>query len=514
MIAAVSFVLAQVPRALLPILEHDESTYHLLLPKLYSDAHALVRLPWMVWANMPHLVDLSYVFPTAMGGFTSAKVFVLGFALWTFVGFVPLGRTMLGPIGPGLLAVLYLSGRPIQWHLGLTYVEPVIGALLLCAVLSLWRYHESELNATTHLIIMSIAIGAACASKYTAWPQAVIFFAIAALARPRSGRRITLRLLAVMAGICALLVVPWLVKSAVITGNPIYPIANQWFGAAYWSPIQNMQFQKGMGYGVGGYGEITQFLKLPYILVAERMDGGLGGGGFSASVMVLSLAAMMLPWRRDEFRTSLRILAIAGFVSWAVGPKIIRYFVAWSPVMVLTAGIALTPLRRLRWGLAVATIAAAIVGIAQMRLQPSPPSPLMATSSVEAFTVSRDELLSRNLCWSLTQLLNQVVPHGGRVLSFWENRLYFLDRPFVADSSYDDPTMLVRLRETGDTRAFARMLAAEGFTHIVVNRIWYQRYVTYQMADQDLFERFVSELDWLPVEGECRVMQLKTIGPK
>jgi hypothetical protein len=58
------------------------------------------------------------------------------------------------------------------------------------------------------------------------------------------------------------------------------------------------------------------------------------------------------------------------------------------------------------------------------------------------------------------------------------------------------------------------MLAAEGFTHIVVNRIWYQRYVTYQMADQDLFERFVSELDWLPVEGECRVMQLKTIGPK
>jgi hypothetical protein len=161
-----------------------------------------------------------------------------------------------------------------------------------------------------------------------------------------------------------------------------------------------------------------------------------------------------------------------------------------------------------------------------MGLQPFPAAPLHSTPVLDAFTVSRDELLSRNFCWDLTRFLNQVVPPGGRVLSFWENRFYFLDRPFLADSAFGAPTALARLRETGDTHVFARTIAAEGFTHVVASPDFYEQYMTNRLgydilderlypaerlkADRELFDRFVStELEWVPLVGDWRVMRLK-----
>lgn len=516
MIACAAFLVANLPRALLPILEHDENVYHLLLPKLYLASHALVLFPWSLGANMPHLVDLSYVFPAAMGGFTAAKVFAYGFTAWTLVGLAPFGRVMLGSIGPGVLAVLYLSGRLVQWHLGLTYVEPAIGALVLCALQCVWQYLERGDGEA--LAMLGIVLGAACASKYTVWPFAAVVFAICALVRPPTGRK--LAALSVAVALCALLVAPWLVKNAVATGNPIYPNAQRLFGGTHWSTIQDVQFQHEMGYGRGADKDVRAYLRLPLRLVIDPYTGTLGSASFSAGVMLLLFASMVLPWRRGEFRTILRLLSIAAFVFWCLGSKQSRYLVPFIPVMVVTAGTAFVPLRRFRGALASVTIAVAVAALVQMKLQPYPTEPL-----ADAFTVSRDELLSRNLCWDLAQFLNRTVPAEGRVLAFWENRLYFLDRPFLADSSYGAPTSLAALREAGDAHRFAVDLAAQGVTHVVVNPYFYKTYmengflynlidqvyypVERMKADDALFDRFLStELTPVPCDEGWAVFRL------
>jgi hypothetical protein len=524
LIASAAFVVAHVPKALYPVLEHDESSYHLLLPKLYLAAHALVPLPWSLFANMPHLVDLSFVFPVAIGGFTAAKVFVLGFIGWTLVGLAPFGRAALGPIGPGVLAVLYLSGRVVQWHLGLAYVEPVIGALLLCALQSLWRYRETGERA--ELLVLAIVTGAACASKYTIWPYAVVLFATAALIRP-TGSRAGARIVAAMVGLCALLVVPWLVKNALTTGNPIFPNAHGVFGGPYWSQIQDVQLQHEMGYGSGADKGLGAYLRLPMRLVTEPYTGTLGSASFSASVMVLLLASMVFPWRRTDFFTTLRLLSFAGFAFWCLGPKQGRFLVALLPVMTVTVGWALVPLRRFRQALASVTIAVTVVALFQIMAQPYPTPP-----SVDVFTHSRDDLLSRNPCWELTEYLNRVVPPGRHVLSFWENELYFLDRPFIADSAYGAPTLLARLRAAGDAHAFAEQCAAEGVTHVVVAPYVYESYMTNAFrfdlldaqcypaerlnADHELLDRFLNtELEAVSWDGDRPVFRLKaaSAGP-
>jgi len=522
LLACGAFVLMHVPRALIPVLEHDENVYHLLIPKLYLAAHAMTPLPWSLGANMPHLVDLGFVFPAAFGGLTAAKVFVLGCIGWTLVGLAPFGRAMLGPIGPGVLGALYLSARAIQWHLGVAYVEPVIGAWLLCALQSLWRLWDD--GDRSQAVILAVVAGAAAASKYTVWPLVAALVATAAWVRLPDGRRLGPKATGVMVGLAALFVLPWLVKNALVTGNPIYPNAQSVFGGAHWSKIQDVQFQHEMGYGRGADRNVATYLTLPFRLVTDPYTGILGGAALSASVMALLLTSMVFPWRRGEFRTVLRVLVLLGFLFWCLGSKQTRYLVAWVPVMVVTAGIALVPLARFRAALASVTLTVVVVALVQIRMQPFPAEPIL-----DAFTVSRQELLSRNLCWDLAQFLNGVVPPGGRVLSFWENRLYFLDRPFITDSAYGAPTALAALREAGDARRFALEMAAEGVTHVVVNPYFYKTYMANEFlysliddafypaerlaADHELLDRFINtELDAVPWEGDWAVFTLRAAG--
>jgi hypothetical protein len=161
-----------------------------------------------------------------------------------------------------------------------------------------------------------------------------------------------------------------------------------------------------------------------------------------------------------------------------------------------------------------------LAALLQMRLQPIPVEPVL-----DVFTVSRGDLLSRNLCWDLTALLNRVVPRNGRVLSFWENRLYFLERPFMADSNHGAPAMLGRLRAAGDAHRFAETCAAEGITHVVINPFLWKKYMENEFvfdlvddpvypaeklrADKELFDRFVNtELTEVPWDGGWAVFRL------
>jgi hypothetical protein len=279
-----------------------------------------------------------------------------------------------------------------------------------------------------------------------------------------------------------------------------------------------------MGYGRGADTRFVTYLGLPYRLVTEPYTGLLGTAAFSATFMILLVASMMFPWRSGSFDNVLRILSIAGFVFWCLGSKQGRYLVAWLPVMVLTASIALAPLKRWRGALGGATIVIAAVAVVQMRFQGFPVAPVG-----DIFKVPKQELIARNLCWDLTDFLNKAVPPGGRVLSFWENRLYFLDRPFVTDSAYGAPTVLSRLREAGDAHAFAQTCIAEGFTHVVINPYHYKAYMgngylyslfdaTYYpperlAADNALLDQFVNEeLDHVDWDGGWAVFTLKGAG--
>jgi len=454
---AVLFLLAHLPNALYPVLDHDDNVYHLELPQHYLASHALDAPVFGLYGAMPHLIEILYVVPLALGDFVAPKVFALSIQFWILAGIGAFALPRLGRLGVGVGALLYLSGQNVEWHLGRAYNEPIVGFFLLGAALAFIAWWETRRVA--HLAIVGIACGAACASKYTAWLFAAVILASAATSIPRleQGTRRRLRAAAVLLLPCAALLLPWIVKNVITTGNPVYPNLYGIFGGLYWSEIQVFHHWKSLSANGGLHKDFATYLMIPLRLVTDNER--FLAATFSGSLMAVFLAGLVQPasWRRAG--AHVQAMAIGGLLAWAFTIQAGRYLVALVPLIALAATFFL------EGGRALVAVAALTIGIAisQRTLQPVTEFPVR-----DVFSVSRQELIERNGGWKLGQFLNRQLPPDAKVLGLWYNRFFFLERPFAADPAYEAPSGLAWLRKLDDPEAFARALAESGFTHVVV----------------------------------------------
>jgi hypothetical protein len=514
---AVVFLLAHLPNALYPVLDHDDNVYHLELPKHYLRSHALDAPVFSLYGAMPHLIELLYVVPYTLGDFVAPKVFALSVNFWVLAGLGAFALPRLGRLGVGVGALLYLSGQNVEWHLGRAYNEPILGFFLLSAALAFLAWWETRRDG--YLAVVGIACGAACASKYTAWPYAAVILASAAAGvlrlEPSGPRRLRAALL--MALPCAALVLPWLIKNLITTGNPVYPNLYGIFGGDDWSEIQVYQHWKSLRANGGVQKDLATYLMIPLRLVTDNQR--FLAATFSGSLMAVFLAGLLHPasWRKAG--AHVQAMAVLGLLAWSFTIQGGRYLVALVPL------IALASLFVLERGRTLVAVAALAIGIAvtQRTLQPVTEFPVL-----DVFTVPRAELVARNGGWKLSQYLNHELPPDAKVLGLWYNRFFFLRRPFEADAAYEAPSGMAWLRKLDDPDAFARALRERGFTHLVVGRHPRSVFLDNKMGfdvlddriypadrlerDRALWQEFETRhLEALPWDGPGIVFRLKPL---
>lgn len=511
LVLALAFVASHIPHALSPVLEHDDNVYHLLIPKLYLQHHSIIYMPSSLFANMPHIVEMLYTIPMAIGDFVAPKVLTLVFSFWNLTALYLFACPIVGRLGAGLMTLVYISGRNVQWHLGLGYIEPVLGLFLLCACLSLVTWIETRNRGC--LRILGLTCGFALASKYTAWFFVAAILAVTCIvlvwqlrwtqARPTASGlsndhqpptlpRCALYL-AETTSLALLLAAPWLIKNFVYTGNPVYPNLFTLFGGQMWSEIQEIQLR----HSVASIGDpdkrLLSYVTLPWQLV---MDGTqyFNCPVWSISLMGLWLCAFLLPAAYRNSRSALLPVSALGFATWALTAQNGRFIVAWIPVVVATSTLTLASLRERPRLFSICLCGTVVASMYQIVFREYPFFP-----SLEVFSQPRQALTRRNLEYATTELLNQVVPKDGRVISMWENRLFFLRREFEADSAYEAPTWLMRMRSAPSLEIFVGDLAREGFTHVVINNYPASRYLNdslrYRITDPTLYppERLAND---------------------
>ena len=101
---AVGFLLAHLPNALYPVLEHDDNVYHLYLPTRYLATHAFDAPVFSLYGAMPHLIEVLYVVPLALGDFVAGKLFAFSIHFWILAGLGGCVRPRLGRLGVGVAA--------------------------------------------------------------------------------------------------------------------------------------------------------------------------------------------------------------------------------------------------------------------------------------------------------------------------------------------------------------------------------------------------------------------------
>lgn len=199
-------------RALAPPVEWDVRAYHLALPELYLREGRLLRVPWIVHAHWPRLMELLYALPLALGRDGAAALLHGGTAALLVAGVYRAS----GGGAAGLCAALLLAGQPaLQRSASTAHADSASALFAFAAALLLARWERLPSRGT--LWAAGLLAGLCASAKMTglaalAGGSAAVWWRVR---RPREPAEFAL------AG--ALMAGPWLALTAAWTGDPFWP---------------------------------------------------------------------------------------------------------------------------------------------------------------------------------------------------------------------------------------------------------------------------------------------------
>lgn len=201
----------------------DGFEYHIPLVAAWTEA-PIRALPGFLDAEFRAGVDLLYV-PAITSGFSDAAAAVSAAFALTLAGLVRAEVRRRASPGAGSLAGLFTLLAPLSLELApSTYVDLGVGAYGFAALLFADRWNRGAAPAC--LTASACCLAFAMNAKLHGALLAPLLLVIVLL----GGRPPAVSRLLRCAGLTALLVAPWLIKTALTTGNPFFPLLGGWLG--------------------------------------------------------------------------------------------------------------------------------------------------------------------------------------------------------------------------------------------------------------------------------------------
>jgi len=359
--ALVICVVANFIGGLAPISFIDALMYHVFEAREYLRAGRLIELKHTWQSYQPISVEMLYTL--ALGIFDDRLVPLVDWALGVLALFatLALGRRLAGPQVGLLAAAAFYCTAMVAWESTSCFIELGIAAGGAISLLALLRWNDTDEWAW--LVVAGLAAGFAAGCKLTA-AQMPLYLSLAILYLSRdSGHslRRTLISAAAFASISLALVLPWYIRSYLLTGNPFYPFLPSIFGAN--PSIADIQVILG-SYGMGK--STWDLLLSPWLLVSE---GARSENGQFLNPLPFLLAPVIV-WRAYQERERRTILGfcVLWFLFWLKTAQVARYLVPIQPfatVLAADAAMFLASSSRLRRRLSI-TCCALFVGFSTL----------------------------------------------------------------------------------------------------------------------------------------------------
>ena len=210
----------------------DSLAMHLAVPARFAQQHAFTfDFREFIWALMPMGGDFCYTVVYMLGGEYAARL--LNFALLVVASLILFraARTFVSAPMAGLLTALFLSTPMVYLATGSLFVENFVAAMLLGAVVALWRFRENP--STRGLALAAVLFGTSMAMKTGAIPAGIIGLVLILLQVRKlpAGSKIRWAAAAVVL-VLGLGSIPY-AKAWAQSGNPVFPFENQRFHSPY-----------------------------------------------------------------------------------------------------------------------------------------------------------------------------------------------------------------------------------------------------------------------------------------
>jgi hypothetical protein len=312
----------------------DALTYHLAFPERYLFENGISMTPFSHLSGYIAATEMLYALALFLDGPNLAVLIHFEFGVLTLAALWQLGA--VSSRRAAILAPLFLIADPLfQMELGWAYSDLSFGFYSTLAAIAFCSFIQKRGGPDANgrdLVYAGIACGMCCATRYLGMGVAVALCAVAWLP-PRHPRRVRENLQAcfALAGISALVMLPWMVRNAVLTGNPITPLLQSLFyapGEEYIPAIvmqQSTEFLRQVGMGR----DLWSLLALPWNLTMNSKPG-IYANSFGYEVSALHFVGLVAVVGLAASGKRLRAIPLLVPLLEAVGVFVLIWFFAFQ----------------------------------------------------------------------------------------------------------------------------------------------------------------------------------------
>src|SRR5262249_23831166 len=323
-----------------PLISYDLHVYQLYTPAQYLSHNHFVYLPMNVYTNSP--LGLQLLLGSSLVLDRSAQTAKLLITMTSLL-LPAAGAFLVADSGrkASIVAAILALAYPAFWLADVMgSIDLTAAGFLTIGVHWLRKALLSERTRRVELMLGSLALGLAVSSRYQMIIMAVVCVALLFIEayvkqQKHSGG---FRRLAFIVLIPAVMILPWLVKNLVYTGNAVFPLAFQLFGGRDWSLDQAARLHHDvMGDPMNGLPWPYQIKALVSLLLKQPENGILGPVILLVSILSLFRSTSKSRW--IVVCMGLVMLVIWGIVHPAVDVTLFR-FNAGAVVFLIAAATA------------------------------------------------------------------------------------------------------------------------------------------------------------------------------
>ncbi|MBC8141746.1 MAG: hypothetical protein H7Y38_09940, partial [Armatimonadetes bacterium] len=427
--------------------EWDTMSYHLTVPKTYLMAHRVFYIPYDHHSNFPFLLQMLYSLMLGVGSVGGAKLCHWGCGVLLVLSVYTFARRMDATATghrTGLIAALLVAASPVVlWEAGIAYVD-------LATALFTWLALYALTIGRDRTILAALLIGFAIGTKWTVlgfWGILLLGIVATDLMREKRISADLVKRIAVFAFVSLALSTPWLLRSYLYTGSPVYPYFYSVFGGRFWTEENAAQYtidQANLGMGKNP----LYLLLAPWLLNVEPTARKFNEYpfGFALAIVPLLLSAPFLPRKRNGTQIALAAFAFVAYLFWFALVQGTRYLLPVLPVLALLAAQTLMGLFAERKGFAryVGTGIVALSGVWGMYLAAN--AFTAPAIRVVLGTQSRAEYVAQtqwmDTLYPASAWINDNTPPNAKVALFDVVFGFYIDRPILWANPNHSGTLL------------------------------------------------------------------------
>ncbi len=495
----------------LPTTAYDSYQYHWAIPNLLLLSHGMLAFPGWAHANLPYNTEMLDLVALGLQTPEAATLVQDSFELLLALLIFSLIRHTFGSLAAWLAVASVITVPLLIMYASLSYVETALIYYGMAALVVVLRWIEQMAHAGRDagyrlLLLSGLFLGLGLGVKYTAFEYVAGVGLLVLVGAPLVALRVSprerlrpilthsLRSYAVCFGAMLLALAPWLIKTWVLLGNPVYPALASIFGAPLWNSARDQTLTatfSSFGPHAGLAYRLHLFAIDLFLHPAPYGEGWSVTPGVWAAGVVLLLpffALLLLRARGMPTQGQTRVVlafavvTLLSFAVWTFSGALVERYALPAILFATTLGATLlgwlaSLLRRrvilVPWLLLLAVF---LVCGSYERTYLSTNAKAQAVIPMLAGHISEDQYQRTHLIgisadfWQAVGYMNQRLPRDGRLLMLGRGTGYFFtNRDYVADSGGDWIPYLVSAGKT--PAGILGILRAQDFTYVIYDEV-------------------------------------------